>query len=166
MPQSVTREMTVTRLCSTEKRVRPVAASQTIKRGDIVIASDSNGRVAQAVAAGNNIGAAGANNRLAVFASADVSSTVVDTAVEAEFVAERSVLRMPLCSGDSAQAWSIAYLNKRYEIRRKSTSGEYVVDISANTNSKVEVIGVDEATKNDTAPFVFVRPINDGSWAQ
>lgn len=166
MPLTVTREMTVTRLCSTEKRVRPVAASQTIKRGDVVVASDSNGRVAQAVAAGNNVGAAGANNRLAVFASADIASSVVDTSVEVEFVAERSVLRMPLCSGDSAQAWSIAYLNKRYEIRRKATSGEYVVDVSATTNPKVEVLGVDEATKSDAAPFVFVRPINDGSWAQ
>lgn len=166
MPTTVTRELTIYREGASTLRRSPVAASQTLVKGDLVAISDANGRVSQASAVGSNVGAAGANLRLAIAAQSSAGAAA-DTLVSVESVSENVTLRMPLCSGDNAQAWSNAYRNKQYEIRRRTTTGEYVVDVSASTNVKVEVIEPDAATASDAAPFVLVKPIlSNGSWAR
>jgi len=166
MPTALTRELTISAGGFTDIRPRPVAATQTITKGDILIASDSNGRATQAASAGNNVGAAGANLRLAI-AAQDAASLATDTEIQLDFVGGQTMLRMPLLNDDTPLAWSNAYLNKQYEIRRVTTTGQYGVNTNANTNSKVEVVAVDESTQNDTYCFVWVKPIlSNGSWAQ
>lgn len=166
MPSALTREMTVSAGGKTDIRPRPVAATQTIKLGDILIASDSNGRVTQAASAGNNVAAAAANVRLAI-AAQDAASLAADTEIAVQFVGNgNKMLRMPLLNDDTPLAWSNAYLNKQYEIRRVTTTGEYGVNTNATTNVKVEVVGVDESTASDTYCYVWVRPLENASWAR
>jgi hypothetical protein len=166
MPSTVTRELTVYREGPSTLRQSPVAASQTIVKGDLVAIADSSGRVAQAASAGANIGVAGANLRLAIAAQSSAAAAA-DTLVTLETVSENVTLRLPLCSGDTAQAWSNAYRSKQFEVRRRTTTGEYVVDVSASTNVKVEVIEADPATAADAAPFVLVKPVlTSGAWAR
>ncbi len=166
MPSIVTRELTLAREGGTKIRQCPVAASQTIVKGDIVIISDGSGLVTQAANPGANIAAAGANVRLAVAGQTSVNAAA-GTKIAIEIVDEGTRLRMPLCADDLAQVWATAQRNKQFEIRRRSSTGEYVVNVSASTNPKVEVLEPDELTQGDAAPFVWVKPLlSNGSWAR
>lgn len=158
MPSSATRMMSVFQTGSSKVELKPVAASQTFKKGDYLI-NDANGRVALAAAAGANIAAVNAAGYGKCYiADQDCNSLAVDTLVQVVVGNDDTLLRMPLTNNGSAQAFAQSQVGKVYEVR--NVSGNFMVDTNANTNAKVEVVERDPNTPaGDTWGAVLVRPI-------
>lgn len=112
--------------------------SKAGKRGDLVTI-DSNGRLDQAVAAGNNVGA---STKLAFLKTALASGDAQGTACEAEKFDDDVLLELPVTNDDTAIATTNAMVGKQYELRRTTTTGYYVVNSNATTNVKVEVVAI------------------------
>jgi len=158
MPASATRMMTVFQTGSSKVNLKPIAASQTFKKGDILI-TDANGRLVLGAASGANIAAVNAaGHGKCYIADQDGNSLTQDTLVQVVAANEDSLLRMPLTTNGSAQAFAQSQVGKVYEIR--NVSGNFFVDVAANTNAKVEVVERDPNTPaSDAWGAVLVRPI-------
>jgi hypothetical protein len=119
------------------------AAGQTYVKGDFVII-DANGAIAIAAAAGNSVAAATpVANHLAI---ANVAATgVTGAATEIVTLRAETVVTVPLCTTDAAQAFAQAQVGKAYDIRR-CTNGSWGLDVAGSTNQALQVIGRDPNT--------------------
>ncbi len=166
MPATLQRYLKVAQAGSSRPRLMRVAATQTIYKGDL-LAIDSNGRVTQAVAAGNNVGASTATTVMLI-ADQNSLSQAVDTLIQVLTVNEDTTLTMLVMNSDTAPTVPspLTWQGKFYEVRRCTASPyPYVVDYSQTTNTKVEVVDIDPNTSSDTYPALIVRPIV-GAWAK
>jgi hypothetical protein len=132
----------------------PVASSQTWKKGDL-LKTDTNGRLVLAAAASNNIAAVDASGFGKLYiAGNDQTTPTQDTLVPVECGDDATRLRLPLTTNGSAQAFAQSQVDKAYEIR--NVGGIFAVDVNANTNAKVNVIGGGTTTysNGDTSGYV------------
>jgi hypothetical protein len=146
-------------------RLLPVAASQTIKKGDLLVFSA--GYVQQAASASANVGAVSNSVNILVIADQDSPSTAaLGTLISCQLVDDDTILRFPLSANDAVLAFTQAsHAGFAFELR--NVGGIYTVNASATTNVKVRVIDIDPNTPSPKGSgyddWVLVRPI-PGQW--
>ena len=151
---------------SARVRQMQLAASQTIVRGDILV-TNSSGQLALAASQGSNIGAVNAAGYgKAYIADASSTNAAAGTMIQVVAVGDDTVLRFPLTTNGSVQAWAVGQTGLDYELRNVAVGGVncFCVDVNANTNKKVTVQQLDPDTPStDVDGIVLVTPIA-GQW--
>lgn len=121
----------------------PEAASQTFKKGDF-LTLDANGRVQQALSAGNNVGGISVNatgNRIVGRAEADASGTTGKLAPV--MTPGGTQFELPVYNPTPASAVpSTAQIGKQYDLRYATGSPKnfWAVDISSTANPKLKIV--------------------------
>lgn len=123
----------------------PVAASQTIKKGDFLISS--SGKMAQACSAGSRVGAASSGavtNRIVGRAEADITTGAsVTTETVPVMIAEPGTqFALPVIHATAASALpALADIGKAFELERKNDDVDYYgVSLDNTTNKKLKIV--------------------------
>ena len=132
-----------------------VAASLTMKQGDLFYKASATGRLTAAAAAGANVAASVTISSMAIYAID--TALDIDTEIHTHPCKPRGRAIMSLCNDDAVAPWLDSYRGKEYEIRRCTTTGFYAVNINATTNTKVRVVSPIKNTVNDACALVEVE---------